>query len=409
MNNDLIIFSGPTITETEIQQVLPHACCHEPVACGDILRVLRLKPKMIVIIDGYFEQRGSVWHKEILFALEKGVTVIGASSMGALRAAELDEFGMIGIGEIYQQYKTGKIIADDEVTVTHSSNAHYGKTVTALINDRFTLQKAITAGVIDENEANTLIQQLKKLPYFGRSLYIESKKLGHRGLGEWLEHNYIDQKKKDALALLRTLASNQAFLSKKITEPFNFTFFTRKIYQEIASSPFKKAYPWLPEDEKLLIQQSDKSAIHLARLRRVLTSLSLDGRQSIAGEIDKNKLMKFYLIYLGQQSIEVERNQLIAQGIVDLFDYIKSSNYQVSKGYQQLFFDAFRKGKQLFTVQAVEEWQRGNNLSQPELLKFIEIMTVFYFIIEKNNVDYLGCLPSPCPIDENHPWFSPSG
>jgi len=61
-----------------------------------------------------------VAHKEILDVLKKGVTVVGGSSMGALRAAELDAFGMVGAGRIYECYRSGRIEADDEVAVTYN-------------------------------------------------------------------------------------------------------------------------------------------------------------------------------------------------------------------------------------------------------------------------------------------------
>ena len=40
--------------------------------------------RRIAIIDGYFERMAAVWHKEILVALERGIAVWGAASMGAL-------------------------------------------------------------------------------------------------------------------------------------------------------------------------------------------------------------------------------------------------------------------------------------------------------------------------------------
>ena len=49
-----------------------------------------------------------MWHKEILFALSEGIDVYGAASMGALRAAELDAFGMRGIGDVYSAYAEGR-------------------------------------------------------------------------------------------------------------------------------------------------------------------------------------------------------------------------------------------------------------------------------------------------------------
>ena len=44
---------------------------------------------------------------------------MGASSMGALRAAELSQFGMVGIGEVYQAFKLGRLEDDDEVAIVH--------------------------------------------------------------------------------------------------------------------------------------------------------------------------------------------------------------------------------------------------------------------------------------------------
>jgi len=39
--------------------------------------------------------------------MSRGVHVFGASSMGALRAAELAAFGMVGFGRIYDLFRTG--------------------------------------------------------------------------------------------------------------------------------------------------------------------------------------------------------------------------------------------------------------------------------------------------------------
>ena len=99
-----------------------------PIKQGDLLKALRdHQPSTVVIIDGYFEQVPSVWHKEILWALKQGVTVIGAASMGALRAAELQQFGMLGVGKIFEAYCSGRFSPfdellfedDDEVAVVH--------------------------------------------------------------------------------------------------------------------------------------------------------------------------------------------------------------------------------------------------------------------------------------------------
>ncbi|MBP5873147.1 hypothetical protein F3K24_43140, partial [Streptomyces sp. LBUM 1485] len=46
-----------------------------------------------VIIDGLYHQAPALRHKEIIAAMARGVRVIGAASIGALRAAELAPFG----------------------------------------------------------------------------------------------------------------------------------------------------------------------------------------------------------------------------------------------------------------------------------------------------------------------------
>ena len=114
----IYVFAGPTISHKEIKQHIDCVCL-PPVCHGDILQLLEAKPIAIGIIDGYFEGAPSVWHKEILYALDQGVHVFGSSSMGALRAAELYPFGMKGVGQIFQWYKEGLIDADDEVAVLH--------------------------------------------------------------------------------------------------------------------------------------------------------------------------------------------------------------------------------------------------------------------------------------------------
>jgi hypothetical protein len=76
---------------------------------GEVLHTtLEIRPRQIVLIDGVFHQSQSVWHKEIGFALMRGVVVIGAASMGALRAAEMHRYGMIGVGKIFEMYRDGE-------------------------------------------------------------------------------------------------------------------------------------------------------------------------------------------------------------------------------------------------------------------------------------------------------------
>src|SRR6185295_3890747 len=93
----VVLFTGPTLSPREACQRL-EAVCLPPAAQGDVYRASLRRPFAIGIIDGYFERVPAVWHKEILWAMSEGIHVFGSASMGALRAAELALFGMIGVG-----------------------------------------------------------------------------------------------------------------------------------------------------------------------------------------------------------------------------------------------------------------------------------------------------------------------
>ncbi|NVB40165.1 hypothetical protein G6O69_20125 [Pseudenhygromyxa sp. WMMC2535] len=137
---------------------------------GDVYRALRRRPRAIVIIDGLFEQTPSVWHKELLLALSRGVWVYGAASMGALRACELDGFGMIGVGSIYARFRAGELDDDDEVAVSHgSAESGWRPLSEAMVNLRDGLAAARDDGLIDAHEHDALITAAKRRFYPERS------------------------------------------------------------------------------------------------------------------------------------------------------------------------------------------------------------------------------------------------
>jgi hypothetical protein len=139
-----LVYVGPTLPADEVRARLPAARVLPPVSVGDVLRAARdRRVRRIAIIDGYFERMAAVWHKEILVALARGVAVWGAASMGALRAAELAPYGMIGVGAIYRAYRRGELVADDEVAVAHLPAEHGFRAVSdALVSIRFALARA---------------------------------------------------------------------------------------------------------------------------------------------------------------------------------------------------------------------------------------------------------------------------
>ena len=89
-----VVFLGPSLSREEAESIRPGALVLPPAGLGDVMSVARtMTPRAIVLIDGKFHSHMSVFHKELLYALDLGVWVIGASSIGALRAAECERFG----------------------------------------------------------------------------------------------------------------------------------------------------------------------------------------------------------------------------------------------------------------------------------------------------------------------------
>src|SRR5580704_4909512 len=143
-----VIFAGPSLPPS-LRPVNPAIEWHPPVRQGELYRAALAGPAVIGVVDGYFEVTPTVWHKEILFAMAQGIHVFGAASIGALRAAELDAFGMRGIGDIYQDFRDGVLEDDDEVAVLHGpAELGYPPVTEAMVNIRATLAVAVADGIV---------------------------------------------------------------------------------------------------------------------------------------------------------------------------------------------------------------------------------------------------------------------
>ena len=149
MAGDIAVLLGPTLPVAEARTYLD-AIYLPPAEQGSVFRaVLEHRPAVLAIIDGAFAQRPAVRHKEILWAMANGVEVHGAASMGALRAAELAAYGMVGHGFVYRWYRRTPLADDEEVAVAMApaelGSAALGE---ALINMRLTLRRAERPGVV---------------------------------------------------------------------------------------------------------------------------------------------------------------------------------------------------------------------------------------------------------------------
>lgn len=207
------VFLGPTLPAETARAELD-AVYLPPVSQGDVYRVGLTRPRAIGIVDGYFARVPAVWHKEILWAMSEGIHVFGSASMGALRAAELAAFGMEGVGEIFAAYRDGLLEDDDEVAVAHGlAEEGYRTQSEAMVNVRATLAAATTAGVLAPATAEALAVLAKALYYPERSYPLLLRRAAEAGLPgpelaalrAWLPTGQVDQKRTDALAMLRQM------------------------------------------------------------------------------------------------------------------------------------------------------------------------------------------------------------
>lgn len=187
----IIIYAGLSIPFDEAREILDSSDDIEviykrPIQRGDLNLALKEHPHIIGIIDGVFHQNSAVGHKEILNVMNSGVKVFGASSMGALRASELDSLGMAGIGYVYNQYTSGEVESDDDVAVMLDSETLQALSE-PLINMKYVFENAASENIITEKEKDDLLITAKKTYY------------PKRNYAQTLSESNLDNEKKDRL------------------------------------------------------------------------------------------------------------------------------------------------------------------------------------------------------------------
>jgi hypothetical protein len=206
MRHELVVYLGPSLPVRDAEQILP-AEYLPPAKRGDIPLAVSHGARIICLIDGVFFQDCSVGHREILAAIKKNTRVIGASSMGALRASELDTLGMEGIGDIYQMYKNGDVESDDEVALIFDPESGTALSV-PLVNIRYILDLAAMQGIIDRVQKDILFRSAQSL-YFPERTWDRIQELARENIPSTVLEKVIcfaeqgpDLKREDAVRAL---------------------------------------------------------------------------------------------------------------------------------------------------------------------------------------------------------------
>lgn len=204
-----LVFCGPTLPSADRPDeqgliFLP------PALQGSFLDAVRLyDPQAILLIDGGFQSAPAVRHKEILWAVGRGIAVLGAASMGALRASELAPH-MQGYGLIYRWYRRYPLTPDDAVAVLHGpAEVNFAPATDSLVDLRMTFRNALRQGAITAATHGALDDTARRLNFRDRSLaHIVLEALPERARDAArtaLATSMIQQKRRDALVALAAL------------------------------------------------------------------------------------------------------------------------------------------------------------------------------------------------------------
>ncbi|MGO4872086.1 MAG: TfuA-like protein [Roseiarcus sp.] len=247
-----VLFIGPTLHDLVDNGRLsfaPGIRCLPPASQGDIARAVRCGATVIGLVDGRYEDVAAPWHKEILYAIEQGVTVLGGASLGALRAAECAPFGMIGIGGIFERYRSGELVDDSDVAQCHAPDELGNVPMSeAFVNVEATIRKAEMVGDVEAEEAGSLLAIARGM--FFKELCFERLAAARHGeeraakdLLERLLRNRVDVKRRDALELVAALSALPDAIQRKarawrLAKPAIWRRFIERLPDEPAAANF---------------------------------------------------------------------------------------------------------------------------------------------------------------------------
>ena len=200
-----VVFAGPSIYGLDVERC--EVILRPPAQYGDFARAVDDGVTAIGLIDGHYEQVGAAWHKEILYALSNGVEVLGAASMGALRAAECAAFGMVPVGEIAAMYCRGELYDDAAVAILNGpQELGFPPLTEALVDAEATIEHLFRLGIVAGHEADALRRSAREQFFKERTdtEIIRRARLGDRSetlLVAYRAHR-VSLKAADALALL---------------------------------------------------------------------------------------------------------------------------------------------------------------------------------------------------------------
>ena len=239
---NVVVFSGDSVKTSFMKSAesieAARLIWRPPAGLGDLWRHVRADVSAMVLVDCRRGDGPSVWHREIRSVIERGIAVLGAGGIGALRAAEMNGTGMTGVGWVYDRVDSGLIQADDEVLPGPD-----GFTLAAL---RAALEDATARKIVTSDEAGALLARGRECRFSERTRQQAERWLEktlppvrRSALVSFLHRNGADPRRRDAaLAINRALSGPPAPASPPADTPAAAMLKPKWQLSEIGHRPF---------------------------------------------------------------------------------------------------------------------------------------------------------------------------
>lgn len=364
------VFLGPSLAREVAKNILP-ANYYPPARLGDIYRLIASGVKRILLCDGVFHGDAAIWQREILSAMHAGIAVAGCASMGALRAAELYQHGMVGMGTIFHWYRDGQIDGDDEVALLHAgAEAGYRALSIPLVNIRYNLELAHEMRILDSGDSNRLLRSAQDIYFADRTwgIVIQNAGLSNaktKNFTRFIAEKQRDLKREDVLRALDVFATEQ--IQSPPTQSCSSPFFLETEYLNrgflhaslVSGYEVLKACPKEEARELLRLAARDFYLLNWAKNRQIICPPDVfsQARQSWLNQLESDDPDAW------RRANGLTRNEhdllLREQALIS---YLLSSESQ-SFGIQEMPSELISEERK--TIMLITDWARQNGVAEP--------------------------------------------
>lgn len=199
----LAVFAGPSLPPAD--RIAHSGLTYLPPAGRGHMLQAAQQYDAVLLIDGVFHQDLAPAPKEV-YAATRCAQLFGASSMGALRAAECARYGMVPLGIIARWYTSGFIDGDDEVALLIDPRTQTALTV-PMVNVRYVSWLARRRGLLSSDEVTGIYERSRAVFYMERTWDDVYRTVPERARSAFrdLAERHGDLKRHDAVFAVRRL------------------------------------------------------------------------------------------------------------------------------------------------------------------------------------------------------------